>query len=808
MTLNRDQHSLQRKLAFALWCVIALLSFLFIPSVGESREVCESPAALPKAEFHLTARPWLPLAVPKERYLDILEGLCRYSRRQQNSEGAIIDPYLHREVQYSTPYYAYAVATLVGAGHAPDLLSSGIAAMDHATAQFGKGRDGIPDQHGEFFIASLTEALEKYKSLVNPQQYASWRSRMRLPVMQIIVNGLNNWQTYAMKGEWLRSQEGLIEKPETISFIEQAWNEQQRGRISTTFFGLYHDRSSDPDSLSVEVVGRGNLLALVEDGYDGPSASAIRYATESGTRVSLFLQDPSGQTPANGRTDDHVFVDIAYQLAFEVMAERMYKEGNAEMAGVYRHAAMLSLANIKRWRRTDPGWEGSYFITKNHFDPSLRVGYQLATQYSNYTGALMFHLAEAYNTRKSQVEEQPAPSEIGGYALQLDDEFATAFANAGGLQVQVNLRGQVSESSGNYWTPLGVVRFARGEWDTRLGPSDGALTANSGLTFGPAFVENGKWLRMAELSRRYEASFSASFVHPTLVRCAVEYRPKRGFEGPVFHEDLIITPDGVLSTTRKIPSGGIRWGITWPLLANDGAPLEVTISARFAETRFKGNTDRESFLAIGPHVNLNGSSTTVRSTYGDLQPVLQTTDAMSNQTFIYPNNNNQPSSLVVTKSFRLSEDGFISVLGRVSGNVYVGRTVAGGEGVSASIRSRGKPDVKFSNSCRFVLQLHHGRVIAAEVDRHVYANIQGTHVELEPYAPLALKYPKHGFCRADCISCVRRGNLAPPSPPGGMALRVADYDFGRASICTCCDSSANTEMLKERSERCPLMFSW
>jgi hypothetical protein len=727
----------QRKLGFAALCVITFLAYPSIPSVGGAG-VWQSPSALPKADFHLTARPWIPLAVPKQRYLDILEGLCRYSSRQQSADGAIIDPYLHREVQYSTPYYAYAIATLVGAGRAPDLLPSGIAAMDHATAQFGKGRGGIPDQHGEFFIASLAEALQRFKPFVTPEQYASWRSRMRLPIMDIVRNNLNNWQTYAMKGEWLRSQESLIGKAEATSFIERAWHEQQRARIATTPFGLYHDRSSDPDSLSVEAVGRGNLLALVEDGYDGPSASEIRNDAESGTKATLFLQDPSGQVPANGRTDDHVWVDVGYQLAFEVMAERMHAEGNIEMAGIYRHAAMLSLSSINRWRRTDPGWEGSYFITKNHFDPSLRVGYQLASQYSNYTGSLMFHLAEAYNTRKTQVEERPVPSEIGGYALRLDDEFSTAFANAGGMQVQMNLRGQVSESAGNYWTPLGVVRLSRSEWDTRLGPSDGALTSNAGLTFAPVFFENGKWLRMAALSQRYEASFMSSFVHPALVRCALEYRPKPGFPGPIFDDDFIITPDGVLSTIRKISSDRVRWGVTWPLLADDGAPLEVTVRASFAEAQFKGNTDRESFLAIGKHVSLEKGADKVRSTYGDLLPVLQTSKGVSTRTFIYPHTSNQPSSLAVINSFTTFQGGFNSVLGRVSGNVYVGRTVAGGEGISASIQSRGKPDVTFGESCRFLLQLRDGRVIAAEVDRQVHADIQGTQVELGPYAPIAL----------------------------------------------------------------------
>src|SRR6476619_6671329 len=82
--------------------------------------------------YHLTARPWKPLAIPKDRYLDAIEGVCRYTIRHQNAEGAIIDPFLHREHQYATPYFAHAVGVLISAGRARDLQTAGVKAMEHA----------------------------------------------------------------------------------------------------------------------------------------------------------------------------------------------------------------------------------------------------------------------------------------------------------------------------------------------------------------------------------------------------------------------------------------------------------------------------------------------------------------------------------------------------------------------------------------------------------------------------------------------------------------------------------------------------
>lgn len=245
-------------------------------------------------------------------------------------------------------------------------------------------------------------------------------------------------------------------------------------------FFLYHDRTSDPDTLNVEAVGRGNLLGLIHLGYDGPSAGAIRHAVETATRNTLYLHDPSGQAPTNGRTDDHVRVE-------------------PWLAGQFRRAATLAFQNVQRWRRPD----GSFSVTKNWFDPALRVGHQNASQYSNYNGSFMYHLAEIFHARAATIPEHPAPAEIGGYAFKLDDEFATAFANAGGMQVQFNLREQQSETHGNWWTPLGVVRIARPGWDTRLGPSDGALTKEGRVSLIPEGAIG-------------PAEWTADFVHPLL----------------------------------------------------------------------------------------------------------------------------------------------------------------------------------------------------------------------------------------------------------------------------------------------------
>ena len=474
----------------------------------------------------------------------------------------------------------------------------------------------------------------------------------------------------------------------------------------------------------------------------------MRRFVERGTAASLLLQDPSGQCPPDGRTCDHVFNDVLYQLCFDVMAERAARGGDMRLAGQYRHAAMLGFKSIQRWQRNDgTTWAGSYFITKNRFDPAERVGYQPASNCANYNAAVMLHLAEAYLARTTEIAEQPAPAEIGGYAFVTDPKFASAVADAGGMQLFAALRGDRHKTFGDrYWTTLGVVRMGRVDWDTRLGPSDGIRDGQTGrgVSFAPTWVENGRWVRMADVPDRYRARFSVQFAHPLLVRCALEYLPMQG-PGPSFRHEFVLTPDGVLATLRSDDAG--QFGVTWPLLVNDGLELRTWIKAHAASTAYAENADQQNFLALDPETQVTADDPPLRSTYGWLRPVRAVVAGRekgnlggfsANHTFIYPRSDSDPPADRVRQGFRTTADGFQSELGRVCGTTYVGRTSAGGEGTRIDCHGDGAVDASFAPSCRFVLQLDYGRIVAVEADRKVTAMIQGKSLRLEPFVPVRI----------------------------------------------------------------------
>ncbi len=105
---------------------------------------------------------------------------------------------------------------------------------------------------------------------------------------------------------------------------------------------------------------------------------------------------------------------------------------------------------------------------------------------------------------------------------------------------------------------------------------------------------------------------------------------------------------------------------------------------------------------------------------------------------MYPHSSDQPSADAVRQSFRITNTGFRSIVGTVIDTVFIGPTVAGGEGRNVDLNDDGTPDVIFDRRCGFLLRLNRGSVVAVEADRSVRAQIQGRTVQLSPFQPLAL----------------------------------------------------------------------
>ncbi len=260
------------------------------------------------------------------------------------------------------------------------------------------------------------------------------------------------------------------------------------------------------------------------------------------------------------------------------------------------------------------------------------------------------------------------------------------------------------------------------------------------LTARPWAPEDGKWLRMGSLSKRYHATWKSEFVHPALVRGTIAFRPVDGATGPVFESRLWITPDGVYIESTKTSNDSTPWGVTWPLLKNDGTALNIQITGSTATTKYPDSGDTESFLAVGNDESITSDGETLRSTFGDIQPVRAGSTNDINRTFVYPHTASQPATDSIQASFRRTPSGFASDLGAVDGDIYVGQTIAGGFGTGFTLPSG--VHFNFDRPCGFLMQVHNRVPLAIETDRSVTLTFNGRTLVLAAHAPIHLRPAK------------------------------------------------------------------
>jgi len=911
--------------------LLPLLLGLLAPAAWAQTTASGQPATLPELKWQLPARPWTPLDTPRTDPLDKVESIIsalaplQYWNTAKPGDvqdggdvqnGSLIDPFNLREHQYATPYYAFAVATAVSEGRQIALLESGARALDHATADIA-GLDGSAkanDNHGEFFGAPMMKALRlfkrmsaQYPAVLPASRIARWESRLSTSRVSYMNNGVGqNWRTYAMKGEWLRVQDGLVPRAagtgsgsyQGVNFIEWYWNNEQRARYSRDrdqfflepYYLMYHDDDTNSrQNFAYHGGATGNLLDLIVNGYDGPSRNDIFTTISFAARSSLLTMSGNGDAPASGRTGNHIWNDVVYANTYEQMAELVWAAGDKRLAGRFRRAARLAFQSAWRFQQ-EQGW---FSVTKSLLPPSHKNVYYDWSALTNYNGYTEIHSAEAFATRLTAIPEQPTPAEIGGFAFNLDSQFATSFANAGGMQVQLCTRGSSQSANDrqagvNSFT-LGIVRFSRPDWDSRLGPADGWTAADwsQAISFSPTFLENGVWKMLSELPDRYGGVFTPTFVHPLLVRGTLALTPKTGQTGPSFALNLVITPDGVLVDTVR-SAGSETFGVVWPLMEFDGKHVldarvgadiastaypkqsatrlvleaesaalsggattatanpgfsgsgyvsvpatsgvlewtgvpggdggsatlgfrytlpQATATARTLTLRVNGeartlrfvhtgnantygggvlnfpmywhqvhvpvsllagsaNTvrlesadgaglaidelrvfpadaaqpepDQQNFIALGSTLSIDASAAPRRSAYGDQRPLRVTQGGSTVSTFVYPRKAADPSAESVRSSFVRDGADFSSVLGRVRGDTYVGRTSAGGVGTGIDLDGDGAHDVTFDQSCAFVLQLSGGAVSAVEADRFVTFRHAGREIALAPHTPVKL----------------------------------------------------------------------
>eukprot|EP00043_Microstomoeca_roanoka_P000465 m.27809 g.27809 ORF g.27809 m.27809 type:complete len:831 (-) comp10335_c0_seq2:88-2580(-) len=399
-----------------------------------------------------SAAPINPSGVKRHTYLDVLAPVVLHFRQFQNKDpfsiqyGRIIDPYAGMEIQYSTPTFAFAGATLIknqyfNASLTAALTNDVALAMTAALTalSFGQpeGEQGCAQGHCNFYTMPLMLALSALNGSVSEDQMQKWvnltQSIDPTKAYKGWPGGIGNWAIVALTGEFLRYQLGL--RDGIADIVEQLAN--QYTPDIWTDNGEYQDHSGCSGAcnpMPYDHFPRKYMTVMLDYGYNASNATLYWELNRRAAWVSLLLQSPWGELPTGGRSSQHQWNEAVSCVTYEYWASKYYNEGNYTAAGVFKRAAALSLKSLMRWKRPT----GEWFIVKNKFDPELRHGYESYSYYSQYNLLPASMLATAYLFADDAVQEIASFAETGGFTFQ-PANFHKVISNVGGMYVETEL---------------------------------------------------------------------------------------------------------------------------------------------------------------------------------------------------------------------------------------------------------------------------------------------------------------------------------------------------------------------------------
>jgi hypothetical protein len=401
-------------------------------------------------------------------------------RKYQKDNGDIPDPVDGRTL-YSPACYAHSVATLVASGFDtdPQLLESGMRAMDYGVDCLAKGLSAFKDKHSDFYTYPVMLAFEQFQKVAPTERLETWRKKLGSidprKTYATYNSARNNWTLVHTAGEFLRSCHGLTD----LTYVDHVLEIQ---RPHLTALGMYREHGAP---FAYDAFSRYFLTGMVQRGYRGSQSEFYRDACWKGAWTSLLIQSPFGEMPTGYRSAHHIWNEAELAKVYEIYAAHYAKAGRPAEAGAFKRGAHLALNSIKQWIRPD----GSGYIVKNRYPIAARQGYEGYSLHVNYNLLACSMLCAAWLYGDDAIEEKPAPADVGGFVVQIPD-FDMVIANAGGTYVQYMTRGN------HVYNPTGLIRIHLKDGHPQLGPSDGVVGKSF---FSPFLVSLLAWIETSRM---------------------------------------------------------------------------------------------------------------------------------------------------------------------------------------------------------------------------------------------------------------------------------------------------------------------
>jgi len=546
-----------------------------------------------------TLKDFKPTGLNKDYYLDLIEPFVRQAAGWQDSEGFIVDPFLKREQFHTTPRFVSSCSVLISTGRCLDLLDKCLLAMDAACRKLHEKSAETPD----FYVRELVTGYMFLKKYASSKRIEMWKKSLGSFNPEDLYKDvlskssrIHNVNIYTLAGEQMKIYQGLANN---IEYIERYIPIHLS---NFTAYGMYQDPGNP---ITYDLSPRFNFSIMLYYGYEGKYRGLLDELLRRGGLTTLLYLSCNGQAPFGGRSNQYHFVEAMVSAICEYEAQRYYNLGKEKLAGAFKRSAHLAALSVSRWfKEAKP-----IRHIKNFFPPETMYGCDVYGGYAVYGLTAASFFTVAYLFANDEIDEEPAPIDVGGYVITLP-EFHKVFSTVSGTHVEIDTKAD------HHYDATGLGRF-----HLRTVPSELALS--SSITSTPKYIVDepspksfaiglmwlcdDEWRSLAEYESEI-VDWSVEVLREDVNECVfrVTYSLSNEKVEKVISEYRLRS--GVLEVIEEVSGNVSRLRVTIPLIITDGEhESEITVNeSEFKvkylgyvyQARFKGNEFKTSLLNV------------------------------------------------------------------------------------------------------------------------------------------------------------------------------------------------------------------
>jgi len=368
---------------------------------------------------------------------------------------------------------------------------------------------------------------------------------------------VRNWALFTGVSEYFRQSMGLCDSSEFIDIqiaSQLQWFDEN---------GMYMDnpKSEIHQPMMYDIVPRGLFSVLLHRGYRGRYYEQIDEILKKSGLLTLKMQSVRGESPFGGRSNQFINNEAWFAAIFEYEAVRYQREGNYDLAGRFKAAAIQALGALKEFLSKKP-------IThiKNRFPIDSKYGCESYAYFDKYmiTAASFLYMASLF------CDDSIAPSEFDESSMiwSTSKYFHKTFARAGGYSLEfdtdadehydANGLGRIHKKGAPSAICLSVP------FPKELGYDIGKYSNKTGFSICPTVKdENGQWQFGADIQTQY------SLIKNIISQDQVELTFKCIFLSEIeVYFNCLVNKNGVFIEVRSETDKEV--GLAFPVLYFDG----------------------------------------------------------------------------------------------------------------------------------------------------------------------------------------------------------------------------------------------